>query len=105
MHWGAMAWVWTQKGDASTGTGAPKRLASTRAIMITPCRQPLAAIPIASPQQSGVGAASVVPSITSAAPRRRLECHLLAALPSRCSTFDAGSLHAVLYRLPADLRP
>ena len=63
MHWGGMAWVWTQKGDARTGTGATKRPASTRAIMIPPCRQRLAAIPIASPQQSGMAAASVVPSI------------------------------------------
>ena len=61
--------------------------------MIPPCRQPLAAIPIASPQQSGLGAASVVPSITTAAPRWRLECRLLATPPSRCWTFDAGSLH------------
>src|SRR5579862_7819551 len=34
MHCGGMAWVWTQNGDARTGTGATKRLASTRAIMI-----------------------------------------------------------------------
>jgi len=69
-HCGAIAWVWTQNGDARAGIVPANSAAPIIAVITAPCRQRLVAIDFTTvtspPGQFALGAASAVPSITSA---------------------------------------